>query len=429
MARRTLVRRTLVRRTLVRRTLVLLVAALVAVLVATAAQSRPAATGTFDVGWVGDKSGPTVVSQAPVVHAMEAYFRMVNDGGGVKGRKINLIEKDDAFNPALELSAVKSFIDDGLPLITGLSTSSGIASVVPVLSQAKTVGFLGQATLKDVSSPLQKWVIEGNCNLADQADVGIAYEMARLKRKNLDGVKVGIASIAVASGQEWNDAAKERVSKLGGTTVIVSLPASIVNADVQVQELANAKVDFILFHSAVTGAVALLKSMSKYGFLVPVLSSYGATADLAFTNSPYEASKNFFGLHCYTPPPVARTAKARQAIAIGQKYGYPAAEIVQINWGLGWSQAMLITEALRRLKGAYTSANVLAAFESIRNFDTGGLSPKLSLAASCHMADRQVRPYTYNYKTKTMQPVGTYEQWAKYVTNAYAAPGTCGKKR
>ena len=25
-------------------------------------------------------------------------------------------------------------------------------------------------------------------------------------------------------------------------------------------------------------------------------------------------------------------------------------------------------------------------------------------------------------------PIGTYPQWAKFITNAQAAPGTCGKK-
>ena len=28
-----------------------------------------------------------------------AYFKMVNDNGGINGRKINLISYDDAYNP------------------------------------------------------------------------------------------------------------------------------------------------------------------------------------------------------------------------------------------------------------------------------------------------------------------------------------------
>jgi hypothetical protein len=40
-----------------------------------------------------------------------------------------------------------------------------------------------------------------------------------------------------------------------------------------------------------------------------------------------------------------------------------------------------------------------------------------------------VRPYTYSWKNKQLEPVGSYTQWQKYVTHAYAAPGTCGVKR
>ena len=52
--------------------------------------------GTINIGWSGDKSGPTVASQGPALDGLRAYFKMVNDAGGVKGNKINLIEQDDA---------------------------------------------------------------------------------------------------------------------------------------------------------------------------------------------------------------------------------------------------------------------------------------------------------------------------------------------
>jgi branched-chain amino acid transport system substrate-binding protein len=412
-----------------RRTAALLVVVLAALLAVAAAQSRPRATATIDIGWVGDKSGPTVASQAPALHSLEAYFRMVNDAGGVKGRKINLIQKDDQYNPAIELQQVKQLInDDKVPMITGLGQSSGAASVIPVLGQSQTVGFFTQSNVKEVTSPFQKWLFTGNCNLADQVDAAAGYELTLLKKKNLKGVKVGIAAIAVASGAEWTELAKARVEALGGTAVIASMPAAILNADVQVQQLADAKVAFIMLHHAIPGGIALLKSLAKYQLKVPVLGSYGVTGEPVFTQAPYEASRNFYGMNCFTPPNIVKTAKGKQAVAMGKKYGYPDTEINQVNWALGWSQGTLITAALRKVKGDFTADNIRKALESVKNLDTGGLSPKITLAANCHMGIRQVRPYTYSYKTKTMQPVGSYEQWAKFIKAAYAAPGTCGKK-
>src|SRR5205807_24373 len=114
--------------------------------------------------------------------------------------------------------------------VTGLGQSSGVASIVPILTAAKVPGFLNQATLHEISDPFQAWMFEGNCNYSDQIDVGLAIMMKKLNLKTLKGKKVGVAGIEVASGQEWISILDKRVPQLGGTTVDVVTPAAIVNA-------------------------------------------------------------------------------------------------------------------------------------------------------------------------------------------------------
>jgi branched-chain amino acid transport system substrate-binding protein len=403
----------------------------VALLIAAVAQSRPNATaGTIKIGWVGDKSGPTVASQIPVLHAMQAYFRLINGQGGIRGNRIEMIEKDDSYSPAKELELVKSVInDDKVVLVTGIGNSSGFASILPVLSQAKVVGLSNQGTLKTVTDPFQPYLMLGNCNYADQGDVALGYMMTRLKLKNLNGVKVGIAGISVASGQEWNENLTNNVRKLGGTPVVQTLPAAIVSADVAVQAFESEKVRFVLLHHSVAGGIAMLRSMAKYNLGVPISGSFGVTQEIVYESSPYDAAKNFVGTNCATPPLFVKSAKGKLAYATGKRFGYPEAEITQQNWALGWANAMLIVEGLKKVKGAFTPASVKAGLEQVKNLDTGGLTPNLNLNSKCHMAIQQVRPYTYSYSKKQMLPVGSYQQWSKYVTNAYAAPGTCGKKK
>lgn len=415
-----------------RRVLISLMSALaVALLVAAVGQSRPnATTGTIKIGWVGDKSGPTVASQIPVLHAMQAYFRLINGQGGIRGNRIEMIEKDDSYSPAKELELVKSVInDDKVVLVTGIGNSSGFASILPVLNQAKVVGLSNQGTLKTVTNPFQPYLMLGNCNYADQGDVALGYMMQRFKLKNLNGVKVGIAGIAVASGQEWNENLQDNVRKLGGQPVVQTLPSAIVNADVAVQAFESEKVRFVLLHHSVAGGIAMLRSMAKYNLNVPISGSFGVTQEIVYESSPYDAAKNFVGTNCATPPLFVKSAKGKLAYATGKRFGYPEAEITQQNWALGWANAMLIVEGLKKVKGAFTPASVKAGLEQVKNLDTGGLTPNMSLDRKCHMAIQQVRPYTYSYSKKQMLPVGTYQQWSKYVTNAYAAPGTCGKKK
>jgi len=219
------------------------------------------------------------------------------------------------------------------------------------------------------------------------------------------------------------------VRKLGGQPVVQTLPAAIVNADVAVQAFESEKVRFVLLHHSVAGGIAMLRSMAKYNLTVPISGSFGVTQEIVYESSPYDAAKNFVGTNCATPPLFVKSAKGKLAYATGKRFGYPEAEITQQNWALGWANAMLIVEGLKKVKGAFTPASVKVGLEQVKNLDTGGLTPNMNLDRKCHMAIQQVRPYTYSYAKKQMLPVGTYEQWSKFVTNAYAAPGTCGKKK
>lgn len=44
-------------------------------------------------------SGAFAPVGVPFKAGIEAYFKMVNEGGGVKGRKIEYVHQDDEFNP------------------------------------------------------------------------------------------------------------------------------------------------------------------------------------------------------------------------------------------------------------------------------------------------------------------------------------------
>jgi len=404
-------------------------ALLVALLAVGAAQSRSSA-GEIKIGWVGDKSGPTVASQAPALNGLKAYIRLTNEAGGVNGKQIELIEKDDGFNVARELEAVKSVInDDKVVLVTGIGNSSGFASILPVLTQAKVPGLVNQGTLKTNTWPFQPYMFQGNCNYGDQADVALAYTMARAKIKDLKGVKVGIAGIEVASGQEWIEALKQTVSAKGGIPVTVTLPSAVVSADVQMQTFQNEKVSMILMHHGVAGGIAMLRSIAKFGIDVPISGSYGVGQNLAFTTAPYEAAKNFVPVNCYTVSTYSKLSdKGKLAFTTGQKYGVPAEQLEQANYSLGWVNGMIIVEALKSIKGDVTPASVKAGLESIKNLDTGGLSPNITMTGKCHMAVQGVRPVFYNWSKKALLPVGTFAQWQKSITNSQAAPGTCGKK-
>jgi ABC-type branched-subunit amino acid transport system substrate-binding protein len=329
---------------------------------------------------------------------------------------------------AKEVGIVKSFIqDDHVALVTGIGNSSGFSSVLPLLNASKTPALVNQGTLKTNTYPFQPYMFQGNCNYGDQAEVALAYTMTRAKISSLKGVKVGIAGIAVASGQEWIDTLKEKVEAAGGTPVTQTLPAAIVNADVAAQAFQDAGVKMILMHHSIAGGIAMERSIAKYGINVPVSGSYGVTQDLLWTTAPYDATKNFVGTNCYTPLVDSKTPQGKLAAAAGKKAGVSADSMAQTNYTLGWVNGAIIVQALKNITGPVTTASMKKGLEKIKNLNMGDLSPAINLSPKCHMGIQQVRPMTYNWSLKKQVPVGTYAQWSKFITNTQAAPGTCGK--
>ena len=63
------------------------------------------------------KIGQTIAYSGPassfgtVGHTIAAYYRMINDGGGVNGRKINFISADDGYSPPKTVEQTRRLVE------------------------------------------------------------------------------------------------------------------------------------------------------------------------------------------------------------------------------------------------------------------------------------------------------------------------------
>src|SRR5918911_509811 len=66
----------------------------------------------------------------------EAYFKWINDQGGINGRKIEWIVENDSYNPQQTVAVVKKLVDrDGVfAMVSTLGTVTAVA-VLPFLAQ------------------------------------------------------------------------------------------------------------------------------------------------------------------------------------------------------------------------------------------------------------------------------------------------------
>src|SRR6266436_9557579 len=89
-------------------------------------------TGATDteikIGNIMTYSGPAS-AYGVIGKTMSAYFRMINDNGGVNGRKINFISYDDAYSPPKTVEQARKLVesDEVFLIFASLGTASNAA--------------------------------------------------------------------------------------------------------------------------------------------------------------------------------------------------------------------------------------------------------------------------------------------------------------
>src|SRR3982074_345507 len=85
------------------------------------------------IGNVMPYSGPAS-AYAAIGKTEAAYFRMINDQGGINGRRINFISYDDSFNPPKTVEQVRKLVEsdevEGISHVVWTAGNSAIQTPV-----------------------------------------------------------------------------------------------------------------------------------------------------------------------------------------------------------------------------------------------------------------------------------------------------------
>ena len=69
------------------------------------------------IGNTGPYSGP-LSNASPIPLSMAAYFKMINEQGGINGRKINFISYDDGYSPPKTVEQTRRLVESDQVLFT-----------------------------------------------------------------------------------------------------------------------------------------------------------------------------------------------------------------------------------------------------------------------------------------------------------------------
>lgn len=97
---------------------------------------KPIPSEPIKIGHIDSLSGPAAIFGKPQVNGMELAVEMINEQGGILGRKVELIVRDDAGKPDVAVEQAKRLIEEEkVDFLTGI-TSSGVAlALAPLIDE------------------------------------------------------------------------------------------------------------------------------------------------------------------------------------------------------------------------------------------------------------------------------------------------------
>lgn len=233
------------------------------------------------VGTVAVQSGVLSFIGAPYVAGMKAYFDMVNEKGGVNGRKIDLVVMDDEFKTDKAIAAVENLIEvEKVFAIVGQLGTPGVKATAITVKEAgiPSVYFgTGEDSVTRMGEnffPVQpSYVTEGKvmaqyvAKTAKAKKIVVLYQNDAVGRQGLQGVEAGLKAMKLTSILPSNGK--------------IAFGAADKDFTAQIQKAKALKPDFVIIYGLSGATAGILKEVEKVGYSVPMLTTY-SNADASF---------------------------------------------------------------------------------------------------------------------------------------------------
>ena len=147
------------------------------------------------IGQTAPFSGPAS-AYATIAKAQAAYVKMINEQGGVNGRKLNLIQYDDAYSPPKTVEQVRKLVESDEVLLTfQLLGTPGNAAVQRYLNQKKVPQLLAGTGADRFSDHTNyPWTMGFNPSYQTEGRIYAQYILA-----NHPNAKIGFCSRTTTS--------------------------------------------------------------------------------------------------------------------------------------------------------------------------------------------------------------------------------------
>ncbi len=333
--------------------------------------------GEVLIGMVNAQSGPAAGLGAGMHAGVEAYFARINAEGGVNGRKIRLIVKDDGYEPARSAALTEQLIkDDQVFALLGYVGTPTSRAALPIAAQAEVPYLFPFTGAEFLRTPLKKWAFNLRASYFDETEA-----IVERISKDLGSQKVALLMQDDSFGEAVKSGLAGALNKRGMSIhAEARIQRNSLEVDRAVAALRLAKPDAIVFVGTYQQLAAAIRQAKASG----VRARFFTVSFIGTENFISAAGADGDGVYItqVMPSPDDRSlAVIRDYLADIQpsKVGYASLE--------GYVAAMVFVKALASTGSQPTRAELADALQYLST-DLGGF--KVAFSPNNHQGSTAV---------------------------------------
>jgi len=344
-------------------------------------------------------SGPAS-AYATIGKTQAAYIQMINDQGGINGRKINLIQYDDAYSPPKAVEQMRKLVESDEVLLTFqvLGTPSN-AAVQKYLNSKKVPQLYAATGASRFTDPKNfPWTMGYNPNYFVEGRIYGQYIL-----KNHPAAKVGILYQNDDLGKDYLNGIKAGLGDKAASMIVAeaSYEVSDPTIDSQILKIKDAGAD--LFFSATTpkfAAQAIKKNYELNWHPIHILDINATSVGAVLQPAGLDASKGVISVN-YGKDPADPSWKddagMKKYLDFMAKY-YPDGDKGSLFNTYGYSTAQLLVYTLKQCGDDLTRENVMKQATSLKDvvLDLALPGIKLNTSPTDYRVNKQLQMEKFN---------------------------------
>jgi ABC-type branched-subunit amino acid transport system substrate-binding protein len=335
-----------------------------AALAAPAAALAQGAAGAIVIGQSAPLSGSNKDLGTDIRNGAAAYFKRVNDAGGVNGRKIELVSLDDANDTKRSEANTKQLLEQHNPIaLYGYGSATLSRPALPHVEAAR-IPFVAPFTGADPMRKFNRYVYNHRASYADELEKIVEhYTTFGVKR-------FAVLHYADAVGNE-NFNAVDRALKARNLAPVAIASVTRTQTDFakEIAAVGKAAPDVVILTTLYKTSADFIKGMKRAGvgtqFVSTSFAGSTALANALGADGLGVAMSQVVPSYLRRSVPVVKEYQAAMEAAFGKKeYSYTSLE--------SYIAAKVLVEGLRRAGPQPTREKLLAALDTVSGYDVGG---------------------------------------------------------